>query len=154
MELLFKSNVVMRLFVDVLTGVVTYCIQPSASCLRPNHTREDIDEQPHSHSWYCLIILWLLLIIVLHKNNIFPLSWQMSALENPQPEEAQQICLTSPTLAYLYLIHDLCSRWGRGFGLLGSIFGNDSAMNQPNSVYGIIFYILQLLLGEYFKSAG
>ncbi|KAL2095063.1 hypothetical protein ACEWY4_009782 [Coilia grayii] len=39
------------------------------------------------------------------------------------------------------------SRWGRGFGLLGSIFGNDSAMNQPNSVYGIIFYILQLLLG-------
>ena len=47
-------------------------------------------------------------------------------------------------------IHDLCSRWGRGFGLLGSIFGNDSAMNQPNSVYGIIFYILQLLLGECF----
>ncbi|XP_010865864.1 vitamin K epoxide reductase complex subunit 1-like protein 1 [Esox lucius] len=39
------------------------------------------------------------------------------------------------------------SRWGRGFGLLGSIFGNDSAMNQPNSVYGILFYVFQLLLG-------
>ncbi|CAB1339884.1 unnamed protein product [Coregonus sp. 'balchen'] len=39
------------------------------------------------------------------------------------------------------------SRWGRGFGLLGSIFGKDSAMNQPNSVYGIIFYVFQLLLG-------
>ncbi|XP_016382228.1 vitamin K epoxide reductase complex subunit 1-like protein 1 [Sinocyclocheilus rhinocerous] len=39
------------------------------------------------------------------------------------------------------------SRWGRGFGLLGTIFGNDSAVNQPNSVYGILFYILQLLLG-------
>uniref|UniRef100_A0A8C7PDQ3 vitamin-K-epoxide reductase (warfarin-sensitive) n=2 Tax=Oncorhynchus mykiss TaxID=8022 RepID=A0A8C7PDQ3_ONCMY len=39
------------------------------------------------------------------------------------------------------------SRWGRGFGLLGSIFGIDSAMNQPNSVYGIFFYIFQLLLG-------
>ncbi|KAK6317558.1 hypothetical protein J4Q44_G00129580 [Coregonus suidteri] len=39
------------------------------------------------------------------------------------------------------------SRWGRGFGLLGSIFGNDSAMNQPNSVYGIVFYVFQLLLG-------
>ncbi|KAF4113925.1 vitamin K epoxide reductase complex subunit 1-like protein 1 [Onychostoma macrolepis] len=39
------------------------------------------------------------------------------------------------------------SRWGRGFGLLGSIFGNDSAVNQPNSVYGILFYIFQLLLG-------
>ncbi|KAK7163914.1 vitamin K epoxide reductase complex subunit 1-like protein 1 [Siphateles boraxobius] len=39
------------------------------------------------------------------------------------------------------------SRWGRGFGLLGSIFGNDSAVNQPNSVYGIFFYVFQLLLG-------
>ncbi|KAG7483743.1 hypothetical protein MATL_G00041570 [Megalops atlanticus] len=39
------------------------------------------------------------------------------------------------------------SRWGRGFGLLGSIFGQDSAMNQPNSVYGIFFYVFQLLLG-------
>ncbi|XP_026099246.1 vitamin K epoxide reductase complex subunit 1-like protein 1 [Carassius auratus] len=39
------------------------------------------------------------------------------------------------------------SRWGRGFGLLGTIFGNDSAVNQPNSVYGILFYIFQLLLG-------
>lgn len=42
----------------------------------------------------------------------------------------------------------LCSRWGQGFGLLGSIFGNDSALNQPNSVYGIVFYAFQLLLGE------
>ncbi|XP_061559387.1 vitamin K epoxide reductase complex subunit 1-like protein 1 isoform X1 [Phycodurus eques] len=40
------------------------------------------------------------------------------------------------------------SRWGRGFGLLGSIFGNDSALNQPNSVYGIVFYAFQLLLDQ------
>ncbi|KAL4660610.1 vitamin K epoxide reductase complex subunit 1-like protein 1 [Arapaima gigas] len=39
------------------------------------------------------------------------------------------------------------SRWGRGFGLLGSIFGKESTMNQPNSVYGLFFYGLQLLLG-------
>lgn len=39
-------------------------------------------------------------------------------------------------------------RWGQGFGLLGSIFGNDSALNQPNSVYGIAFYAFQLLLGK------
>ncbi|KAK1787888.1 hypothetical protein P4O66_016368, partial [Electrophorus voltai] len=39
------------------------------------------------------------------------------------------------------------NRWGRGFGLLGSIFGNDSAINQPNSVYGLFFYVFQLLLG-------
>ncbi|XP_073471206.1 vitamin K epoxide reductase complex subunit 1-like protein 1 isoform X2 [Aquarana catesbeiana] len=40
----------------------------------------------------------------------------------------------------------LSSRWGRGFGLLGSIFGKDSVMNQPNSVFGFIFYLLQMLL--------
>ncbi|XP_048413227.1 vitamin K epoxide reductase complex subunit 1-like protein 1 [Stegostoma tigrinum] len=39
------------------------------------------------------------------------------------------------------------SRWGRGFGLVGIIFGKDSALNQPNSIYGLIFYILQMLLG-------
>ncbi|XP_025130970.1 vitamin K epoxide reductase complex subunit 1-like protein 1 isoform X1 [Bos indicus] len=41
----------------------------------------------------------------------------------------------------------LASRWGRGFGLLGSIFGKDGVLNQPNSIFGLIFYILQLLLG-------
>ncbi|KAJ8257052.1 hypothetical protein COCON_G00192040 [Conger conger] len=39
------------------------------------------------------------------------------------------------------------SRWGRGFGLLGSIFGENGVMNQPNSIYGLIFYLFQLLLG-------
>ncbi|KAB0349492.1 hypothetical protein FD755_004488, partial [Muntiacus reevesi] len=41
----------------------------------------------------------------------------------------------------------LIFRWGRGFGLLGSIFGKDGVLNQPNSIFGLIFYILQLLLG-------
>nr|XP_056721324.1 vitamin K epoxide reductase complex subunit 1-like protein 1 [Euleptes europaea] len=41
----------------------------------------------------------------------------------------------------------IASRWGRGFGLLGSIFGKDSAINQPNSVFGLVFYVLQMLLG-------
>ncbi|XP_023698411.1 vitamin K epoxide reductase complex subunit 1-like protein 1 [Paramormyrops kingsleyae] len=39
------------------------------------------------------------------------------------------------------------SRWGRGFGLFGSVFGKNGVMNQPNSVYGFVFYIFQLLLG-------
>lgn len=43
-------------------------------------------------------------------------------------------------------------RWGRGFGLLGSIFGKDGVLNQPNSVFGLIFYILQLLLGKYYTA--
>ncbi|CAJ0944701.1 unnamed protein product [Ranitomeya imitator] len=47
-------------------------------------------------------------------------------------------------------LHHLCflsCRYGRGFGLLGSIFGKDSIMNQPNSVFGLVFYLLQMLLG-------
>uniref|UniRef100_UPI00398E8B49 vitamin K epoxide reductase complex subunit 1-like protein 1 n=1 Tax=Pristiophorus japonicus TaxID=55135 RepID=UPI00398E8B49 len=38
------------------------------------------------------------------------------------------------------------SRWGRGFGLLGGVLGHDSILNQPNSVYGLLFYLLQLML--------
>lgn len=48
----------------------------------------------------------------------------------------------------MFLSLFLC-RWGRGFGLLGSIFGNNSAINQPNSVFGLLFYVFQLLLGKY-----
>ncbi|XP_072312157.1 vitamin K epoxide reductase complex subunit 1 [Eucyclogobius newberryi] len=39
------------------------------------------------------------------------------------------------------------SRWGRGFGLVQIFVGQDSPLNQPNSVLGIIFYTLQLGLG-------
>lgn len=39
------------------------------------------------------------------------------------------------------------SRWGRGFGLVQIFVGQDSPLNQPNSVLGIIFYSLQLGLG-------
>ncbi|KAG9349987.1 hypothetical protein JZ751_026340 [Albula glossodonta] len=40
------------------------------------------------------------------------------------------------------------SRWGRGFGLVQLFVPKDSALNQPNSVLGIIFYTLQLALGQ------
>ncbi|XP_028913552.1 vitamin K epoxide reductase complex subunit 1 [Ornithorhynchus anatinus] len=39
------------------------------------------------------------------------------------------------------------SRWGRGFGLVEMVLGPDSSLNQPNSVFGLLFYSLQLLLG-------
>ncbi|EHB14287.1 Vitamin K epoxide reductase complex subunit 1 [Heterocephalus glaber] len=40
------------------------------------------------------------------------------------------------------------SRWGRGFGLVEHVLGADSILNQSNSVFGCIFYSLQLLLGS------
>ncbi|KAM3592232.1 uncharacterized protein V6R79_015101 [Siganus canaliculatus] len=39
------------------------------------------------------------------------------------------------------------SRWGRGFGLVQFFVAEDSLLNQPNSVLGIIFYTLQMGLG-------
>ncbi|KAJ6655747.1 hypothetical protein lerEdw1_004800 [Lerista edwardsae] len=55
------------------------------------------------------------------------------------------------SLCVIFLVRDTngveAVPWGRGFGLLGSIFGKDSAINQPNSVFGLVFYVLQMLLG-------
>lgn len=39
-------------------------------------------------------------------------------------------------------------RWGRGFGLVQFFVAKDSPLNQPNSVLGIIFYTLQMALGQ------
>ncbi|XP_032957599.1 vitamin K epoxide reductase complex subunit 1 isoform X1 [Rhinolophus ferrumequinum] len=39
------------------------------------------------------------------------------------------------------------SRWGQGFGLVEPLLGRDSVFNQSNSIFGCIFYTLQLLLG-------
>ncbi|KAM9583474.1 vitamin K epoxide reductase complex subunit 1 isoform 1-T1 [Trichechus inunguis] len=39
------------------------------------------------------------------------------------------------------------SRWGRGFGLVEHVLGPDSVLNQSNSIFGCIFYTLQLFLG-------
>jgi len=38
------------------------------------------------------------------------------------------------------------SRYGRGFGLVELVFGKDSRLNVPNSIFGFIFYILQIIL--------
>ncbi|XP_020942062.1 vitamin K epoxide reductase complex subunit 1 isoform X2 [Sus scrofa] len=38
------------------------------------------------------------------------------------------------------------SRWGQGFGLVEQVLGKDSVLNQSNSIFGCIFYTLQLLL--------
>lgn len=39
------------------------------------------------------------------------------------------------------------SRWGRGFGLVENLLGAQSLLNQPNSVFGVVFYALQIVLG-------
>ncbi|XP_071944107.1 vitamin K epoxide reductase complex subunit 1-like protein 1 [Antedon mediterranea] len=40
------------------------------------------------------------------------------------------------------------SKYGRGFGIVGPILGEDSPLNVPNSLFGILFYFLQFVLGQ------
>ena len=42
-------------------------------------------------------------------------------------------------------------RYGKGFGLLHYIVGEEDWLNQPNSVFGIIFYVLHLFLSKIFS---
>ncbi|XP_054035318.1 vitamin K epoxide reductase complex subunit 1-like [Dryobates pubescens] len=39
------------------------------------------------------------------------------------------------------------SRWGRGLGLVELLLGRESFANLPNSALGVLFYLLQGLLG-------
>ncbi|XP_027049173.1 vitamin K epoxide reductase complex subunit 1 [Pocillopora verrucosa] len=39
------------------------------------------------------------------------------------------------------------SKYGTGFGLVEPLMGKDSPLNVPNSIFGIIFYLLMFLLG-------
>ncbi|XP_072799087.1 vitamin K epoxide reductase complex subunit 1 isoform X1 [Vicugna pacos] len=41
----------------------------------------------------------------------------------------------------------MATRWGQGFGLVEHVLGKDSILNQSNSIFGCIFYTIQLLLG-------
>ncbi|XP_013378654.1 vitamin K epoxide reductase complex subunit 1-like protein 1 [Lingula anatina] len=42
------------------------------------------------------------------------------------------------------------SRWGRGFGLIELVVGDHHHwLNQPNSVFGILYYMTQVVLGVF-----
>lgn len=40
------------------------------------------------------------------------------------------------------------SRWGKGFGLIKQLAGEDFVLNQPNGVYGVISYPLFILTSK------
>lgn len=37
------------------------------------------------------------------------------------------------------------SKWGRGYGLVGPLLGEDSPLNLPNAAYGLLFYVALLI---------
>lgn len=43
---------------------------------------------------------------------------------------------------------DSLHRYGRGFGLIGKLLGEDHILNQPNSIFGIFFYCIVIILGK------
>ncbi|XP_002736697.1 vitamin K epoxide reductase complex subunit 1-like protein 1 [Saccoglossus kowalevskii] len=46
------------------------------------------------------------------------------------------------------------SRYGRGFGVVEHILGKDSMLNMPNSLFGIVFFFLQYVLGQFISHPG
>ncbi|XP_044160555.1 vitamin K epoxide reductase complex subunit 1-like protein 1 [Bufo gargarizans] len=58
--------------------------------------------------------------------------------------EYRALCDINPSISCSKVF---TSRWGRGFGLVENILGAQSLLNQPNSVFGVVFYALQILLG-------
>ena len=43
------------------------------------------------------------------------------------------------------------TRYGTGFGLVEPVLGKKSLLNVPNSIFGIAFYSLIMLLGKKYK---
>ncbi|CAL9699059.1 unnamed protein product [Knipowitschia caucasica] len=73
--------------------------------------------------------------------SIYALHVELSKENNP---EYRAMCDLGQ---YVSCSKVFTSRWGRGFGLVQIFVGQESPLNQPNSVLGIIFYSLQLGLG-------
>lgn len=84
----------------------------------------------------------LLLCIVGVILSVYALHVELSKERNP---EYTAMCDLADSVSCSKVF---TSRWGRGFGLVQLFLPIDSVLNQPNSVLGIIFYTLQLGLGQ------
>ncbi|KAM6951356.1 vitamin K epoxide reductase complex subunit 1 [Aplochiton taeniatus] len=73
--------------------------------------------------------------------SVYALHVELSREKNP---EYRALCDLGDSVSCSKVF---TSRWGRGFGLVQFFVSKDSALNQPNSVLGILFYTLQLGLG-------
>ncbi|XP_006818887.1 vitamin K epoxide reductase complex subunit 1-like protein 1 [Saccoglossus kowalevskii] len=45
------------------------------------------------------------------------------------------------------------SPYGKGFGIIGPLLGEDHFLNFPNSILGLVFYTLQFMIGQFFYSS-
>lgn len=57
-----------------------------------------------------------------------------------------------PYLCFDY--HFSAFRWGKGFGIIGPLLGEDHFLNQRNVIYGVAFYCVLMALGNEKKKTG
>ncbi|XP_064460339.1 vitamin K epoxide reductase complex subunit 1-like [Ornithodoros turicata] len=64
-----------------------------------------------------------------------------------QKERDSQYVAMCDVSAHMSCSKVFTSRFGRGFGLLEYLVGRESPYNQPNSVFGVIFYVTVFVCG-------
>ncbi|XP_011668383.1 vitamin K epoxide reductase complex subunit 1-like [Strongylocentrotus purpuratus] len=77
--------------------------------------------------------------------SFYALYVELSKEHNP---DFQAMCDLSGTISCSKVF---TSKYGKGFGIIGQILGEDNILNQPNSIYGIIFFCLQIALAMVFS---
>ncbi|XP_077996197.1 vitamin K epoxide reductase complex subunit 1-like protein 1 [Glandiceps talaboti] len=45
------------------------------------------------------------------------------------------------------------SPYGKGFGIVGPLLGDDHFLNFPNPILGMVFYTLQFVIGQWFYAS-
>jgi vitamin-K-epoxide reductase (warfarin-sensitive) len=66
---------------------------------------------------------------------------------NRDPKNYTALCDFNEHMSCLRVVS---SRYGRGFGIVGKILGEKSALNISNSILGSIFYLVQFALSKLF----
>lgn len=68
-------------------------------------------------------------------------------VETQASKDPEYVALCDISSLSLSCSRVLSSSYGKGFGLVSKVLGESHPLNQPNSVYGIIYYSIIMLLG-------
>ncbi|KAI0226294.1 Vitamin K epoxide reductase complex subunit 1 [Lamellibrachia satsuma] len=83
------------------------------------------------------------MLIICKCKNVRTESWKETAKENDADFTAACDISASVSCSKVF-----ASKYGKGFGLLEHFVGKSHWLNQPNSVFGLTFYILQMVLEQ------
>jgi hypothetical protein len=60
----------------------------------------------------------------------------------------QQVCLIKDK-NYILTLFFFYERYSKGFGIVGKLLGEKSPLNISNSITGLMFYALQIILSKF-----